>query len=158
VLRASQQHPERGVRPICFLGFRFRSAVCSLKTGRFVQRLFSTFPDGWPGTGLVFLRALTAIPLVQFIAGPLTPSTPLSLPLQFLAATCSVLLMVGLWTPIAGLVMAVAELCLLLFHLSTESLHIVLVALGIALAMIGPGAWSVDARLFGRKRIRIPQR
>jgi len=66
--------------------------------------------------------------------------------------------MVGLWTPIAGLVMAVAELCLLLFHLSTESLHIVLVALGIALAMIGPGAWSVDAHLFGRKRIRIPQR
>jgi len=107
---------------------------------------------------LVFLRAVTAIPLVQFIAGPLTPSSSLSLPLQFLAATCSVLLMVGLWTPIAGLVMAVAELCLLLFHLSTASLHIVLAALGIALAMIGPGAWSVDARLFGRKRIRIPQR
>jgi putative oxidoreductase len=30
--------------------------------------------------------------------------------------------------------------------------------LGAALAMLGPGAWSVDARLFGRKRIRIPLR
>ena len=52
--------------------------------------------------------------------------------------------------------MALSELCLLLFPLSAASMHIVLAALGVALAMIGPGAWSVDARLFGRKRIRIP--
>jgi putative oxidoreductase len=25
------------------------------------------------------------------------------------------------------------------------------------IAMIGPGAWSLDARLFGRKRIEIPR-
>jgi len=30
-----------------------------------------------------------------------------------------------------------------------------LAALGAALAMVGPGAWSIDARLFGRKRIDI---
>jgi hypothetical protein len=28
--------------------------------------------------------------------------------------------------------------------------------LGIILAMLGPGLWSVDARLFGRKKIHIP--
>jgi len=27
------------------------------------------------------------------------------------------------------------------------------VALDLALAMLGPGSWSLDARLFGRKRI-----
>jgi hypothetical protein len=27
--------------------------------------------------------------------------------------------------------------------------------LGISLAMLGPGAWSVDALLFGRKRITV---
>jgi putative oxidoreductase len=123
-----------------------------------VQRLFSTFPGGWPGAGLVFLRAATAIPLVQFITGPLAHTAPLSPPLQFLAATGSALLIVGLWTPVAGLVMAVAELCLLWFHLSGASLQIVLAALGVALAMIGPGAWSVDAHLFGRKRVRFPQK
>ena len=123
-----------------------------------MQRLFSTFPDGWPGTGLVLLRAVTAIPLVQFIKGPVAPTLTFSITLQLLAASCSALLMVGLWTPIAGLLMAGAELSLLLFHFNSSSMPIVLAALGVALAMIGPGAWSVDARLFGRKRIRIPQR
>jgi uncharacterized membrane protein YphA (DoxX/SURF4 family) len=107
---------------------------------------------------LVFLRAVTAIPLVQIIAGPLAATLPLSIGLQLLAACCSALLLVGLWTPIAGSIMALAELSLLLLHFNGSSMHIVLAALGAAMAMIGPGAWSVDARLFGRKRIRIPQR
>ena len=123
-----------------------------------MQRLFSTFPEGWPGTGLVFLRVVTAIPLVQFIAG--SPATTLPVPVifQFLAAICSALLIIGLWTPVAGFFLAVSELSLLLLPSSNGSMHLVLAALGAALAMIGPGAWSVDARLFGRKRIRIPQR
>jgi uncharacterized membrane protein YphA (DoxX/SURF4 family) len=105
---------------------------------------------------LVLLRAVTAIPLVQFIKGPVAPTLTFSITLQLLAASCSALLMVGLWTPIAGLFMAGAELSLLLFHFNILSRPTVLAALGVALAMIGPGAWSVDARLFGRKRIRIP--
>ena len=120
-----------------------------------MQRLFSTFPEGWPGTGLVFLRAIMAIPLVQFGAGPLPLTAPLNEILQLLAAVCSALLIVGLWTPVAGALMAFSELCLLLFSFSIASMHLVLAALGAALAMLGPGAWSVDARLFGRKRIRI---
>jgi uncharacterized membrane protein YphA (DoxX/SURF4 family) len=108
--------------------------------------------------GVVFLRAVTAMPLVHFMKGPLPPTLTFSTTLQLLAAGCSALLMVGLWTPMAGLFMAGAELSLLLFHFNSSSMPIVLAALSVALAMIGPGAWSVDARLFGRKRIRIPQR
>jgi hypothetical protein len=59
---------------------------------------------------------------------------------------------------VAGLFLAVSEVSLLLFPTINGSMHILLAALGAGLAMIGPGAWSVDARLFGRKRIRIPQR
>jgi len=60
-----------------------------------------------------------------------------------------------LWTPVAGVLMFVAELSLVLSYSSDPWVHVRLGALGAALAMLGPGAWSVDARLFGRKRIEI---
>ena len=99
-----------------------------------------------------------AIPLVQVTTGPFAPALPLSLSLQLLTAACSALLIIGLWTPIAGVFMALCELTFLVFTFSGASMHIALAALAAALAMLGPGAWSVDARLFGRKRIRIPER
>jgi putative oxidoreductase len=123
-----------------------------------VQRLYSTFPEGWPGTGLILLRAVAAIvPVQQGLAAAQTASFP-ALILQLVAACGSALTLVGFWTPIAGMLMAVAELFLAFSHTTDPSMHILLAALGAALAMLGPGAWSVDARLFGRKRIQIPQR
>ncbi len=124
-----------------------------------MQRLFSTFPEGWPGAGLAFLRAMAAIPSVQHgIAGLLTAVPPALIDLQLVSAGAAVFLLVGLWTPVAGVLMAVAELWLTFSHPIDPWRHILLGALGAALAMLGPGAWSVDARLFGRKRIQIPQR
>ena len=124
-----------------------------------MQRLFSTFPEGWPGTGLLFLRTVVAIPLVRYgIAGLLTNAPPALVILQLGAAVTAALLLVGLWTPVAGVLMAVTETCLAFSYSSDPWTHILLAALGAALAMLGPGAWSVDARLFGRKRIQIPQR
>jgi len=44
-------------------------------------------------------------------------------------------------------------------HFSTGiAIPIILATLGATLAMIGPGAWSIDARLFGRKHFEIPER
>ena len=124
-----------------------------------MQRLFSTFPEGWPGTGLAFLRAVAAIPPVQHgIAGLLTTPPPALINLQLVAAGAALFLLVGLWTPVVGVLMAIAELWLTFSHPIDPWRHILLGALGASLAMLGPGAWSADARLFGRKRIRIPQR
>jgi putative oxidoreductase len=124
-----------------------------------VQRLFSTFPEGWPGTGLVLLRAAVAIPLVQQgFAGLLTASPPALVVMRLVAASAAVLLLIGLWTPVTGVLITLAELGLALSHPSDSSTFIHFGALGAALAMLGPGGWSVDARLFGRKHIQIPQR
>jgi putative oxidoreductase len=123
-----------------------------------VQRLFSTFPEGWPGAGLLFLRAVAVIPAVQHgIAGLVTAPAP-ALAAHFAAACASALLLVGFWTPVAGVAMAMAEIVLAFWGFRDPWIHILLAALGASLAMLGPGAWSVDARLFGRKRIHIPQR
>jgi putative oxidoreductase len=126
-------------------------------TGPLVQRLFSAFPEGWPGTGLILLRAIATIPLLQLVQGAAPRALTVSIAMQVSAAICSVLLAVGLWTPIAASLLALFEASLFLFS-GGSSMNLMLAVLSVALAMIGPGAWSVDARLFGRKRIRIPQR
>jgi putative oxidoreductase len=92
------------------------------------------------------------------IKGLVTTPVPAHLVLQLIAAAAAALLLAGFWTPIAGLFLAAIEIGLVLSHSYDPWLHILLAALGAALAMLGPGAWSVDARLFGRKRIHIPQR
>ena len=73
-----------------------------------------------------------------------------------LAATlASALLAVGLWTPVSGCLVAAFELWDLITKPSDYWSSILLAAMGVALAMIGPGVWSLDARLFGWRRIVI---
>jgi uncharacterized membrane protein YphA (DoxX/SURF4 family) len=50
---------------------------------------------------------------------------------------------------------ATAELLMTLTDPSRYESHILLAILAISLAMLGPGAWSVDAQIFGRKRITV---
>jgi putative oxidoreductase len=75
-----------------------------------------------------------------------------------LATGAGILLLAGLWTPFAGTLSALIELWRAFSQPGDALTHILLVTLGAALALVGPGAWSVDARLFGWKRINIPNR
>ena len=119
-----------------------------------MQRLFSTFANGWPGVGLLLQRVLAAILLVRFGIVELTGTSfsPSMIP-QIVGACIGILLLVGLWTPIVGSLIAVIELWIAMTHIGDPWIPIVVATLGATAAMIGPGAWSVDARLFGRKRI-----
>jgi hypothetical protein len=121
-----------------------------------LQRLFSTFPGGLPGAGLALLRAAVAIPMVY--AGLLTVASSSPVFLEVVTAGAAILLLIGLWTPLAGALIAVAELGLAVLHPAEPWMYIHFAAMGAALAMLGPGVCSLDARLFGRKRIEIPQR
>jgi len=73
-----------------------------------------------------------------------------------IAAAAGVLLLFGLWTPLAGTLIAVVETWNVLTHSTSPLISVTLAILGATLAMIGPGAWSLDARLFGRKHIDTP--
>lgn len=120
-----------------------------------MQRLFSTFANGWPGLGLLLQRSLTAVFLMRLGIAELT-GTALSLATipQLVSACAGLLLLVGLWTPITGTLIAIIELWIAMNHLADPWTPIVLATLAGTIAMIGPGAWSVDARLFGRKHIQ----
>jgi putative oxidoreductase len=75
-----------------------------------------------------------------------------------LTIAAGILLLAGLGTPIAGAVAAGVELWCAFSRPGDPLTHILLVTLGAALALVGPGAWSADARLFGWKRINIRNR
>jgi uncharacterized membrane protein YphA (DoxX/SURF4 family) len=121
-----------------------------------VQRLFSTFPGAWPGAGLLLLRVSAAIPLIVQGVFELR-ELPHSRVFMFhaFAIIVGILLLAGLWTPFMAVFQAILELASALSPSSEVVLHLLLAALGISLVMLGPGAWSLDCRLFGRKRIDI---
>jgi len=125
----------------------------------FLQRLFSTFPNGWPGTGILLQRVTTATTLFCYgIAHVRDASQFASMVPHMFAAAAGILLLVGLWTPIAGAIVAIVELWIVCSSAGRLGTPIVLATLGATLAMIGPGAWSIDAHLFGRKHFEIPER
>ncbi len=59
----------------------------------------------------------------------------------------------GLWTPVTGIIVSAVQGWIAFSRPNGALMPIVLAVLGLSLAMIGPGAWSIDARLFGRKQI-----
>ena len=73
-----------------------------------------------------------------------------------IGALGAVLLLVGLWTPVAGILVAIMGAWTVFLLPAGSALPAVLGVLGASLAMIGPGAWSLDAWLFGRKHIEPP--
>jgi len=124
-----------------------------------LQRLFSTFASGFPGIGLFLQRLITAVALgcsvfARFHAMP--QSVSVALPL--IDGGAALLLLVGLWTPVAGAVIACCELWIVVSEHGEFWLPLVLATFSATLAMIGPGAWSFDALLFGRKQIAPPSR
>lgn len=75
--------------------------------------------------------------------------------LHALTILIALLLLIGLWTPVAGAMLAIVALLHAVFHLANPWTCVLMGVLGAAVALLGPGVWSIDARLYGWKRIRI---
>lgn len=140
---------------LCFAFQRFhRRCDCrTLPEGGLLQRLFSTFANSWPGFGLLIQRLFTGIALFHNgIAQLETPAAALMIP-EISGAVLGLFILAGLWTPIVGTLIAAVEFWVVLAGGNDIWMSLMLAVFGGTLATIGPGAWSIDARLFGRKHI-----
>jgi putative oxidoreductase len=120
-----------------------------------MQRLFSTFPNGWPGCGLLLLRlscavSLPAIGTAKLWGWPIDDS----LWIQVISYATAALMIGGLWTPAAATCQTLLQV-MTAFAGDAIGSHLLLALNGVSLVMLGPGAWSIDARLYGRKRIDL---
>jgi hypothetical protein len=124
-----------------------------------LRRLYSTFAGGWPGVGLLLMRVVVGLSLIVRASAMLWSEPPIGTTIMFgFSAACGILIVPGLWTPVVGTSLALIEACQFLTLPGDRWVALLLGTIGGALAMLGPGLWSVDARLFGWKRVEAPPR
>lgn len=127
--------------------------------------MYSTFPGGLPGIGLLLLRAAIGVRLVlQAFAWTAEPQSLSggTWGSSLLACVLGILFLVGFLTPLAGVLSALAGVAMHFWHPAwdhsiTSLLSFNLMAIAIAICLLGPGAFSLDARFFGRRKVIIPR-
>jgi hypothetical protein len=122
-----------------------------------MQRLFSMFPQGGPGLGLILLRLTVAGTfLFKFWtrSGALVPTYIL-----FGVVVAALSLGIGIFTPIICALICVVESCYVV-QAGTAGAIVNLSGIlnAVALALLGPGAYSIDAWLYGRRVVVVPPR
>jgi uncharacterized membrane protein YphA (DoxX/SURF4 family) len=132
-----------------------------------LHRLFSAFPAGFPGIGLLLLRVVVGATLVGHGVLCLVSSERVTLLVLVSFAVLSlsgVCLLIGFLTPILSLLACLENLGIafswfplqLLSPFESKLALAPVIAISAAIALLGPGAFSLDARLFGWKEIVIP--
>jgi hypothetical protein len=124
-----------------------------------LRRLYSTFAGGGPGIALLLMRLVVGA-VVLWHAGPkLWSDPPMHISVAYASlALAAVLLIVGLWTPVAGAAVAVIAISEIVATGEPPVGRLLAATIAGALTMLGPGRLSIDARLFGWKRIEAPPR
>ena len=128
--------------------------------------MFSAFPGGWPGIGLLVLRTVVGAIALAHGAASLGVADPTvgEWVGGGLAIVSGAALLVGFLTPGAGAIVGFGMVVVMLswswlppWLRPIDRMAAVLVAAdAVAIALLGPGAYSLDARLFGRREIFIP--
>jgi hypothetical protein len=125
-------------------------SIAHTRKGRTIMQGFSSsFPRGSAGIGLLLLRAAVATQLL--LAGGSTGWW------LILAVALSLVLVLGVLTPVAALLATVFEAACLLRADGPHTAGLVTAAAtALSLALQGAGGYSVDARWFGRRRLIVP--
>lgn len=132
-----------------------------------MHRLFTTFPSGLPGAGLLLLRAAVGASLAArgFLAAAGREQTGADWAVALVAIACGASLLAGFLTPGASLLAvvvigrdALASGAPPWTPADGAAAWALLVTAAVAVALVGPGSMSADARLFGRREIEVPRR
>jgi len=131
-----------------------------------LQKFFSTFPSEWAGVGLFLLRALVGCSLIAQGVGYAQAANQSLVALGLAIATFAggAFLLAGLMTPVIAILVAAGGIGIAFSWIPSTGLAVLdsylaiinLIVLSIAIALLGPGAFSLDARMFGRREITIP--
>ena len=119
-----------------------------------MQRLFSMFPTGQPGIALLLLRVSLGIMLIDSMAEQ--SSTATALGILVASAAVALALCFGFLTPVmAALCVGIQIAAFIMSGHAIEAVHLCIIFEAIALALLGPGGYSIDGKLFGRRLIVI---
>src|SRR5262245_40568585 len=121
-----------------------------------MSRYFSVYPDGSVGTGLLVLRAS----LLPILWAPVYDDVTVRL----CFATAAIPLLLGSFTRIAATGLVVLTVGTTLWALwngapplfGTLPTQLMVAAVSASLALVGPGAYSIDARRFGWQELTVP--
>ena len=116
-----------------------------------MQRLLGTFPNRSAGLALVILRLAAATALIS--SERLCPGTETDV-LLALSRIVAVLIIVGWYTPLAAISATAVSLCAS-WLCREPGINLLLIATLFALGLLGAGAYSLDARLYGRRRLIV---
>jgi uncharacterized membrane protein YphA (DoxX/SURF4 family) len=124
-----------------------------------VKPPFFSFARGAPGIGLLIARIVFGVDLiVQAVTVTRQGNFTAHAFLHAASVGGGILLFLGLWTRTAAVIVALGALLYFFFHQADWWQCILFGTFGITLAVLGPGAWSLDARLAGWRRVEIPRR
>jgi hypothetical protein len=130
-----------------------------------LRRLYSTFPGGLPGVGLLLLRitigAGLSLHAYSWLLEPQTSNYGMWAP-GLLALAIAISFILGFLTPLASSISALAGIAIRWLHPEwgaplTGLLGVGPLVMVIAITMLGPGAFSLDAYFFGRRRVFVPR-
>ena len=134
-----------------------------------MQRSFSTFAPGWPGFGLLVLRIALGIPLlIEGIAllADWRDAASLLIVVAVTSIAVGITLLMGYSVGLGAIAGGVVVIAVHFSSFHGEGLNLfsskiacfLAMSIAIALVLLGPGAFSIDARRFGRREIVIPPR
>jgi hypothetical protein len=150
------------IRPENFTSILYPSPFNKLTEERReeTQRLFSTFPGGSPGFGLLILRVALGLTIllrgVEYLSNSGGPAVSNWISGFFVVGSV-VFLLIGFLTPVVALIALAGGAVLFVYARQLIVIEIYALVLAAAIVLLGPGAFSLDARLFGRREIVFPK-